>query len=346
MTSDEELDHAIATLREAGDDDSLTPRLQADTVAALRRAEGGTARFGIRIAVAVVIVAGVLAVYVSLRPSAPKVVTVPPAPPPPRRSAPEPSSDVPQTAPAAPERRMVENVAPRTPPEPRTLPPKTPVVIAGQWSITGTVRFDGEPPEWQQIEMSAVKECAAQHPNGAFEEDLVVHDGLLANVVVYVKPASGQVLLSGPRPTKPAVLDQRGCQYRPHVLAVQVGQPLVVTNSDTFLHNVHALSIDNPVFNFGQPTKDTNGRKVDPLNAPEVFKVKCDVHPWMSAYIHVIEHPFFAVTSEGGTYAIPAGLPDGEYTLVAWHEKLGEKEISVELKGGKAERADFTFDAR
>jgi plastocyanin len=208
--------------------------------------------------------------------------------------------------------------------------------------ITGTVKFDGEAPEPAQIDMSAVKECAAQHPDGAFEESLVVADGKLANVVVFVKADN----LQGDAPKEAAVIDQKGCQYHPHVLGVMVGQPIVVKNDDNFLHNVHALSIDNPAFNFGQPTKDTNGRKVDPMKTAERFKIKCDVHPWMGAHIAVFEHPYFAVSKEDGTFKIPAGkLADGEYTLVAWHEKLGEQEAKVTVAGGKAEGAEFTFKA-
>ena len=207
--------------------------------------------------------------------------------------------------------------------------------------ITGTVKFEGEAPEPAQIDMSAVKECAAQHPDGAIDESLIVADGKLVNVVVSVKADN----LQGEAPKEPAVLDQKGCQYNPHVIAVMVGQPLLVKNSDNFLHNVHALSIDNPAFNFGQPTKDTNGRKIDPMKTAERFKVKCDVHPWMGAQVAVFEHPYFGVSKEDGTFKIPGNLPDGEYTLVAWHEKLGEKEIKVNVAGGKAENADFSFAA-
>ena len=207
--------------------------------------------------------------------------------------------------------------------------------------ITGNVKFEGEAPEPAQIDMSAVKECAAQHPDGAIDETLLVADGKLANVVVSVKADN----LQGDVPKEPAVLDQKGCQYHPHVIAVMVGQPLLVKNSDAFLHNVHALSIDNAPFNFGQPTKDPAGRKIDPMKVAERFKVKCDVHPWMGAQVAVFEHPFFAVSKEDGTFTIPGNLPDGEYTLVAWHEKLGEKEIKVNVAGGKAENADFSFAA-
>ena len=206
--------------------------------------------------------------------------------------------------------------------------------------ITGTVKLDGDAPEPAQIDMSAVKECAAQHPDGAFEETIVAADGKLANVVVSVKADN----LQGEAPKEPAVLDQKGCQYHPHVVAVMVGQPIVVKNDDSFLHNVHALSIDNPAFNFGQPTKDTNGRKVDPMKVAERFKIKCDVHPWMGAHMLVFEHPYFGVSKEDGTFKIPGNLPDGEYTLVAWHEKLGEQEAKVNVSGGKAE-AEFTFKA-
>jgi hypothetical protein len=157
-----------------------------------------------------------------------------------------------------------------------------------------------------------------------------------------VRPAERQELPAAPAPAQPALLDQKGCRYEPHVLAMRVGQPIVVSNSDPLLHNVHALTMDNPAFNFGQPTLD-RGRNLGPMKAAEVFKVKCDFHPWMLAYVHVFDHPYFAVTAEDGSYSIPAGLPDGRYTLVAWHERLGERDIVIEMKGGKAEGADFTF---
>ena len=206
--------------------------------------------------------------------------------------------------------------------------------------IKGTINFEGNAPEPEQIDMSAVKECAQQHPDGAFDESVVVNDGKLANVIISVKeaPAGGQA------PAAPAVLDQKGCQYKPHVLAVMVGQPIAVRNDDPFLHNVHSLAIDNPAFNFGQPNVDP-GRKVDPMKVAERFKIKCDVHPWMSAHVSVFEHPFFAVSKEDGTFTIPGNVAGDEVTLVAWHEKFGEQEIKVKVSGGKAEGADFTFKA-
>jgi plastocyanin len=216
--------------------------------------------------------------------------------------------------------------------------------------IKGKVTLDGKAPEMKEIDMSAVKECASQHADPVTEQTVVADDkGNLANVIVAIKKAEGQEL-SGEAPSEPAVLDQKGCMYEPHVLAVMAGQEMVIKNDDAFLHNVHALSTVNPPFNFGQPTKDTEGKKLgaDAPKAEEYFRVKCDVHPWMSAYVGVFEHPFFAVTKEDGTYEINTkGLADGEYTLTFWHEKFAAEtpaEMKVTVKDGKAE-ADHKFKA-
>ncbi|WP_428937232.1 carboxypeptidase regulatory-like domain-containing protein [Fontivita pretiosa] len=209
--------------------------------------------------------------------------------------------------------------------------------------VTGKVKLEGKAPEPKEIDMSGVKECAAQHADPVYEETIVAgENGELANVVVAVK-AEEAAALGGEVPKEPAVLDQKGCQYIPHVLAMMVGQELVVRNDDPFLHNVHSLAQINPAFNFGQPNKDP-GKKVDPPKAPENIKVKCDVHPWMSAWIIVHDHPFFAVSGEDGSFTIK-GLPDGEYTLTAWHEKLGTQETRVTVKDGKGEVPQIVFKA-
>src|SRR3954467_2320352 len=187
--------------------------------------------------------------------------------------------------------------------------------------ITGRVKLDGKAPEPRQIDMSGVKECADQHPDPVNEETIVADDkGNLANVVVSIK-ADDPSALGGEVPKEAAVLDQKTCMYTPHVLPVMVGQTMKIKNDDPFLHNVHSLAQTNPAFNFGQPNKD-DGKPVDPPKAPEIIKVKCDVHPWMSAWIIVVDNPFFAASKEDGTYTIKGNLPDGEYTLHAWHEKL------------------------
>ncbi|HMB96019.1 MAG TPA: carboxypeptidase regulatory-like domain-containing protein [Tepidisphaeraceae bacterium] len=208
--------------------------------------------------------------------------------------------------------------------------------------VTGKVTLDGKAPEMKTIDMSGVKECASQHPDPVSEEVVVAGDkGELANVVVSVKtddPAS----LGGEAPKEVAVLTQQGCMYHPHVLAMMIGQQLSIKNDDPFLHNVHSLAQTNPAFNFGQPNKDA-GKPVDPPKAAEVIKIKCDVHPWMSAWLVVLDNPFFAVSAEDGTYTIK-GLPDGDYTLQAWQEKYGTQEQKITVKDGKA-TADFKFKA-
>lgn len=208
--------------------------------------------------------------------------------------------------------------------------------------VTGTVKVDGKVPEAKPIEMSAVKECAQQHADPVYDETVVAgENGELANVVVAIKTDDAGAL-GGEVPKAPAVLDQKGCVYEPHVLALMVGQDLVVKNDDPFLHNVHSLAKENPAFNFGQPNKDP-GKKVDSPKVPEKFRVKCDVHPWMSAYIAVFEHPFFAVSDDKGQFRIK-GLPDGEYDVEAWHEKFGTQAGKVTVKDGKG-TVDFTFKA-
>jgi hypothetical protein len=212
--------------------------------------------------------------------------------------------------------------------------------------ITGKVNLDGKAPDMKDIDMSAVKECASQHPDPVAEQTVVADDkGDLANVIVAIKKEEGKDL-PGTASTDAVVLDQKGCMYEPHVMAMMTGQPFKVKNDDPFLHNVHSLATVNPPFNFGQPTKD-EGKDVDPMKAAEYFRVKCDVHPWMSAYIGVFEHPFFAVTKPDGTYTIKtAGLPDGDYTLTFWHEKYATDPVEekITVKDGKAEM-NKTFKA-
>jgi len=206
--------------------------------------------------------------------------------------------------------------------------------------ITGKVNLDGKAPEAKDIDMSAVKECASQHPDPVADPTVMADDkGGLANVIVAIKKEEGKDL-PGEAPKESAVLDQKGCMYEPHVLAIMTGQDLKVKNDDPFLHNVHSLATTNPPFNFGQPNKD-EGKSVDPQKAAEYFRVKCDVHPWMSAFIGVFEHPFFTVTKPDGTFTIKtAGLPDGDYTVTFWHEKFAQDnpaEEKVTVKDGKAE---------
>ncbi|HWB54133.1 MAG TPA: hypothetical protein VG722_08070 [Tepidisphaeraceae bacterium] len=210
--------------------------------------------------------------------------------------------------------------------------------------ITGMVKYAGKAPEPTTIDMAAVAECANQHPDPVYDQSLLVGDnGGIENVVVSITPAKGQKL-PGAVPSQPAVLDQLGCMYIPHVVALMAGQTLLIKNSDPFMHNTHSLSQENPPFNKPQPNLDNKGIAITDLQTPEYFRVKCDVHPWMEAYVAVMPNPYFAITDDSGKYTIKGTdkLPDGQYTLTAWQEQLGTQEEMIKIIGGKAS-ADFSF---
>ena len=176
--------------------------------------------------------------------------------------------------------------------------------------ISGKVMLKGDPPEMPEIKLMATVRNAELHKNPVYEDNIVVGDkNELANVIVYIDPGAGKTL-KGPQKETPAVIDQKGCMYTPHVLAVQIGQPITVKNSDPFLHNVHALCIDNTAFNFAQVV--VGDKKLEPFTTVETFQIKCDVHGWMKAWVRVFDNPYFAVSDEAGKFAIDTkGLPDG-----------------------------------
>ena len=210
---------------------------------------------------------------------------------------------------------------------------------AAAGTITGTVTYDDKVPSFKPIQMGADPACAKMHDSPVEPDLLVLGSGnTMANVFVQVKNAPAA---SGAPPSQPVVIDQKGCMYHPHVVGVRVGQPLQFRNSDGILHNVHGLPKENREFNLGMPAtlkeKDTTFNKPEPL-----FPVKCDVHPWMNAYVAVMTHPYFDVTDEDGTFTLE-GLPDGTYTVEAWHEKLGTRTQEVTVQGGKAAPAAFSF---
>lgn len=206
--------------------------------------------------------------------------------------------------------------------------------------ITGKIAFEGTAPEPELIDMAAEPTCQEQYPDGAFTENVVVNDnGTLANVFVYVK--SGLEGKTFATPSEPVVLDQKGCRYHPHVLGVQTNQPIVIRNSDTFLHNIHPQPKNSRPFNIGQPKEGMETEKA--FSAAEIMvPVGCDVHDWMSAYIGVVDHPYFAVTGSDGSFEIP-NLPPGDYVVEAWHEQYGTQEMKVTVAEKQSATADFTF---
>ncbi|HET9481900.1 MAG TPA: carboxypeptidase regulatory-like domain-containing protein, partial [Candidatus Polarisedimenticolia bacterium] len=210
----------------------------------------------------------------------------------------------------------------------------------GSGSVAGRVRFTGVAPEPEPIAMGSDAACSRKHDGPARREDLVVSpDGGVANA--FVRIASGLPDRPFAPPSTPVRLDQRGCVYRPHVVALQAGQPLLIVNSDPTLHNVHAIATDNPGFNFGMSVEGQQVTRY--FHHPEVMvKLKCDVHPWMAAWIGVVDHPYHAVTGPDGGFAL-TGLPAGEYAVEVWHETLGTATRTVAVVEGARQEIEFSF---
>jgi hypothetical protein len=214
-------------------------------------------------------------------------------------------------------------------------------------TIKGSVKLNGAAPTAKPIDMSQDGECVRKNQNPVSEE-IKATDGKLANVFVYIK--DGQVTggskitgYSFPVPADAATLDQNGCHYVPHVLALQTKQKLNVVNSDPTTHNVNVQPKSNAKWNQSQ----TAGAPpiVQQFSRGEVLiPVKCNQHPWMKAYINVLNHPFFFVTKDDGTFEIK-NVPPGTYTLVAWQEKLGEKTMQVKVDAKGTATADFAYDS-
>ncbi len=205
-------------------------------------------------------------------------------------------------------------------------------------SVTGKIVFEGSVPNLKPVAMNADPACAAKHDTAVYPDMLVLGEGnAMANIFVQITgvPNGGHT-----PPTEPVIIDQNGCMYHPHVAGVMVGQPLQFHNSDGILHNVHGLPKVNREFNIGMPPSLTE--KETTFSKPEaVFPVKCDVHPWMQAFVAVMDHPWFDVTGADGTFSI-GDVPAGTYEVVAWHERLGTQKASVTVGDGAA-TADFTF---
>jgi plastocyanin len=216
-----------------------------------------------------------------------------------------------------------------------------PGVAFGASTISGTVVFNGTAPTLRPLAMDADPECAKKHSGPVPNEMLALGNGnTMGNVMVWVSKGlpAGK---TWPAPKTPVVIDQHGCQYKPHVMGIMVGQPYRILNSDGVLHNIHTLPKINNSFNKGMPA--TVKEASTTFDKPEaMFHIKCDVHPWMSAYLGVFTHPFYSVTSTDGKFTI-SGLDPGTYEITAWHERLGTQTASVTVGASDTKTQNFKF---
>jgi hypothetical protein len=216
-------------------------------------------------------------------------------------------------------------------------PPDTNAVGGGD--LKGTVRFEGALPKPKLISMSADPSCAKQHSSPVFAQEVMTDaKGDLQNVIVFVSEGLGDRTFDPP--TQPVVVEQKGCMYMPHVLAVRANQPLHVVNDDPTSHNIHPTPANNREWNKAEPP----GSSVDESFAREeiAIPVKCNLHPWMHGYIAVFKHPYFAVTGKDGSFDL-SSLPPGTYTIKAWHEKLGTSTQTITIGANQTKEISFVF---
>ncbi len=215
-----------------------------------------------------------------------------------------------------------------------------PVDLSQVGSLKGVVKFEGTPAETRMLSVQGNPECAAFHKNGQIaSEELVVNNGMLQNAFVYVK--SGLEGRTFDIPKEQVKVENKGCVYVPHVVGAMVGQEILYINSDSTLHNVHSYPKVSKGFNLGLPIQGMKQAKK--FDKPEVMvSLKCDVHPWMLGYVGVLEHPYFAVSDSSGVFSIP-NLPAGEYTIEAWHEKLGVQTQQITVAANETKDIEFKF---
>jgi plastocyanin len=209
----------------------------------------------------------------------------------------------------------------------------------GGASVKGTVKFQGTVPTQKPINMAADPSCARQHGTQVFAQEVMTDSkGDLQNVIVFVSEGLGDRKFNPP--AAPVVIDQKGCMFMPHVLALRANQPLEMINEDSTAHNIHPIPANNREWN----KAELPGSKLDESFPREeiAIPVKCNVHPWMRGYVAVFKHPYFVVTGKDGSFDLN-NLPAGTYTIKAWHEKFGTTTQTITVGANETKNIDFVF---
>ena len=207
-------------------------------------------------------------------------------------------------------------------------------------TLKGHVKYEGKAPKKKRLRMDADPVCGSSHSGPVLSENFkVADDGSMEEALVYLKNVS----YSGGIPSEPAILDQKGCIYLPHVFGMVAGQELLIKNSDATLHNIHSMPKVNKEFNFAMPKVVKEKKATFKKSEPSPFYIKCDVHPWMKSWVLVSDHPYFAVTDEKGNFSIE-GIPSGTYEVVCWQEKFGKRTLTAKVTIGDGDTTkDFVF---
>jgi plastocyanin len=207
-------------------------------------------------------------------------------------------------------------------------------------TISGSVTYTGTPPKMKPIDMAKEPSCASQHATPVMTQSVESGPGnTLADVIVYISAGDAAAPAAA---TQAVRYDQKGCQYIPHVAAMQVNQPLEIYNLDQTSHNIHPLSKANPEWNKSQPPGTPAIHTT--YENPEFIPVKCNIHPWMHGYFVVLSSAHFAVTGEDGAFSLK-GIPPGKYTVTAWQERFGTQAQEVTITGNETATVKFVFKA-
>jgi plastocyanin len=206
-------------------------------------------------------------------------------------------------------------------------------------TITGKVTYQGTPAKMKPIDMSHEPSCAKMYSTSPPAETVITGAGnTLENVLFYISAGAPD----DPAPSTAAIFTQKGCRYIPHIIAFHVNQEIKIQNEDQTVHNVHPQPKINREWNKSQPPGAPP--ITESYEKPEIFPVKCNVHPWMHGIFAALNTSHYAVTAAGGTFSLP-NLPPGKYTITAYHEAYGEQSQQVTISGNETKTIDFSFKA-